>query len=997
MEGVVQEDGVIVNIGELPINPGGFEKDILDAINRLNTATTERMADEVFNTFISLRGNGVIFPSRLMFTLINRAAYLRVPTLDAICVLPGMRDVVSTITENWGWLDSEYSAKPYLRRALINISLCTSCDRLLDISPSVFTHIINSWKKPDGTFYKFANYHVCCVTVIYHLAKAMSHHNPPKIYENVVRQPRLSRSLSKKFGPDSIIENPNENTKLWIELFNEWLHGQSLKSTKKQRSAFAAALEWVMTYPEDVRRDPKVFLSQHRTSPTLIDFLKNGNEDLSSEAQKTATYIYKFMEWIIDTYLRDFDEDGIVSIGVNPLTYSDQLTIQGAWRDTIKPSEATSNPLPTAWRMKAQKILTENDYAWPKSLKNQYVKWLNPEAGCTEQIWVPTLTCLFEIMLELPLRRIQVLCLDSGEGDLEVYDPEGGQWVKNTGPAAGYWKNDPTAKVKHRGVIKDLGKPGKPLIGFSINTNKTADKSAPSGEKAGYDIPWQNETVIRSFTQLREWQQKYNPQKKPTPFRSFPRNIFGYTPTDRVLRETPDRFYLFRTPCGSDPFLPPTYNMCFNFWCELMAQLERVLRDEGEDVEIVLSWNKRSGEPERVAFNIHGLRVATLTAFVEAGVPIEILSKLVAGHASILMTLYYIKFNEVTISNLILQKALQVKENAAEQLKRHLENKSWERAKKLAVYSDEDCFRTVMNTRFSPLWSNQGYGVCPHGGTRCEDGGPVVRKNGDKGVYGPVPGGKHNCLRCRHFISGTPFLVQMWMQTNKLLVHAQKMSAEYDRFVSELNELEDEKYRKAQEGPNAEIPGQLRARIKELEGICDMRSSALNETLLDLHAAWRFTESIKGLLENVESNGDDKNLPALLCSNSADFEFGHREGTRFEAIFNVIQASRIYPFLEDEILEMEAGRFVDAVLQRGNLQSLSLQPLTRAEKQACLDAAGAFLLAEVGAFETQQIYEGKNTLNDLGLEKKFIKTIKEAVPQLAGYGNQNLLVEVING
>jgi len=995
MNNIVIADGITINVGEKPINVLGHEQELSDAIDALNNATITAVADEAFSKLVSLRNCGVIFPTNFMFDLTSKNCN-RLPSIEVIGLLPGACEIYEEMTANWKYFTKNHSPQTYAKRVLINLGLSTCNDSILDISPDVFKAIMRSWKKPNGCFLESVVKHVSNVSVINNIARYLSRHNKIALYEQSTKQPRSDTEYRRGFGVDFVLSNSTEDNELWINLFNEWLNSQNIKSTKRQKNSFFDLLDWVKGYPNEAARDPKIFLSQPRFTPSLIDFLKNGSDTLPKERGISATYIFRFTQWIIDTYMRDVDEDGEVSIGVNLLTYSDQQMLQGVWCNDGKPSETTSKPLPTAWSQKALKIITDNDYAWPKSLSNQYFDWFNSETGEYEEVWVPVLANLFETMLEIPLRRFQVLNLDSGEGDDQVYDPENNKWVKNTGPAAGYWEKDVHAKLKKRGVIKDFSKPGKPLVGFHINTNKTADRNAPDGERTGYPIPWQNESMIKLFTGLRIWQEKYNPQTEPTPFTSLATKIFGYDPTETAAKLIPDRFYLFRTPCGNDsPFHPPAYNVCLQFWNELMAQLERVLKDEGEDITIVERWNRTTGQPAKVAFNIHGLRVATLTAFAESGVPIEILSKLLAGHASILMTIYYLKFNEASISQLLCEKAIEIKGNAAEQLKRHLENKSWENAKRIAVYNDEENFRSIMSNCFSPLWSNEGYGICPHGGTRCEDGGPIVRKNGKSPVYGNVPGGKHNCLRCRHFISGTPFLIQMWMKTNKLLSDSQKMAVEYDGFVSELKKLDDQKYRLLKAGRKDDISGKMITRIKELEGVCDLRSSRLNETLMDLHAAWRFTVSIKALFKNDECKDD--NLPALLSSSNADFDFDFREGTRFEIISYILQASRIYSCLEDENLELERERFLDVVALRENLMPLCLAPLTKEEKRMAADAESLFLLTKVGAYETQQVYEGKLTLKDLGLKGEFKKVIYDVVPQLAEIWSPRLTGEFVHG
>jgi len=994
MNDFVIVNGITINTGINPLYIYDHEPEVTNAIAAIRNATSIAVADEAFYKLIELYKSGVIFPTRFMFQLMSRSCN-RLPSLEAIGLISGARDIYEEMTANWDFFVKSIPSQIYAKKVLINLGLSTNCDSILKISPDVFKSIMRSWKEPNGCFLKSVAHQTCNVPVIYNIARQLARHNKVSLYEQSIRQPRSDTNSRRGYGVDYVLTNFTEDSELWVKLFNEWLQSQNIKSTKRYKNAFLYLLDWLKAYSNDVSRDPIVFLSQPRITPSLIHFLKNESETLPNERGISAIYIFKFTQWIIDTYMRDTDVDGIVSIGVNPLSYSDQQMIQGVWSNAGKPSETTSRPLPTAWNLKALKIITENDYEWPKSLPNQYFNWFNPESGNHEVVWVPTLAYLFETMLELPLRKIQVLNLDSGEGDEQIYNPENGSWLKNTGPAAEYWKNNPQAILKQRGVIKDFSKSGKPLVGFYINTNKTADRNAPDGERTGYSIPWQNDIMINLFTSLRKWQEKYNPQTEPTPFTSLATKVFGYDPTETAIKLIPDRFYLFRTPCDSySPFHPPTYNVCTKFWNELMSQLERVLKDEGEDVTIVEKWNTKTGQPMKVAFNIHGLRVATLTAFAEAGVPIEILSKIVAGHASILMTIYYLKFNEASISQLLCEKAVEIKGNAADQLKRHLENKSWENAKRIAVYNDEESFRSTINTRFSPLWSNEGYGICPHGGTRCEDGGPISRRNGKNPLYGPVPGGKHNCLRCRHFISGTPFLIQMWMKTNKLLVDSQKMAVEYDNSLSELKKLEDQKYKMIKYGRKNDISGKMIARIKELEGVCDMRGNFLNETLLDLHAAWRFTESIKVLFSHDECANE--NLPALLSSFNADFDLDYREGTRFETISYILQASRIFPFLEDENIELERERFLDIMLIRENLMPLCVAPLTNKERRIAADAHSLFLLTTVGAEEVQRVYEGKITLKDLGLREGLTMAMKEVVPKLAESWTQCLTGEIVN-
>lgn len=103
-------------------------------------------------------------------------------------------------------------------------------------------------------------------------------------------------------------------------------------------------------------------------------------------------------------------------------------------------------------RERLKNLLSEDDYAWPKSISSEYSTFAVDGNG--EFLWVPTNTFIYLIMLEIPVRKIQLLRSDSGEGDVIKYDRNSDQWILNTSISANYWKNDPSVKVINRGIIR---------------------------------------------------------------------------------------------------------------------------------------------------------------------------------------------------------------------------------------------------------------------------------------------------------------------------------------------------------------------------------------------------------------------------------------------------------------------------------------------------------------------------------------------------------------
>lgn len=115
----------------------------------------------------------------------------------------------------------------------------------------------------------------------------------------------------------------------------------------------------------------------------------------------------------------------------------------------------------------AKDIITRNDFEWPKSLRADYVEWMNPETGQLEQVWCPARAFAILILFILPIRSVQVRLLDSGEGDELIYDHAREAFVPNHLPTATPGRAEGCIRLFVDGELR------KDIIGLWINTNKT--------------------------------------------------------------------------------------------------------------------------------------------------------------------------------------------------------------------------------------------------------------------------------------------------------------------------------------------------------------------------------------------------------------------------------------------------------------------------------------------------------------------------------------------
>ncbi|MCF7482581.1 hypothetical protein L3V31_12670 [Vibrio sp. J1-1] len=796
-----------------------------------------------------------------------------------------------------------------------------------------------------------------------------------------------------------LFSRPDKHMRKWVDSWHEFLDAKNAFSTKGFKDAATKMRDYLEeTYASDscspFPDEPLLYFAKYRGEEFynwLNDLVEKGK--ITSKALiNTISALNSYANWFIATYMSDTDENGeLVTLG-HPLLSSHRLNqiIQAHGAEDngdIKLSES-SKPCPPLWMvLKLKEILTENDYEWAKSLTSQYNDSIVDENG--DPVWIPVITFLYLVMLEIPLRKIQVLRLDSGEGDMWRYDAQSDIWAKNDHQLANYWKNT-GAKVPNRGAFRRKLINGilKPEFALYVNSNKTADKNVGFGEKSGYEIPWKNPHVIKYLDELRIWQEKYNPAAAPVRYKDIPTTVFEGDPAKKVLASIPDRFYLFRAAKdikNGNRQMPPTIRMLHEFWVRLMDELEKRLHEEGVDCQIILSRNPKTNAAQQALYSPHGLRLAGLTSLAQQGVPIEILSKIVAGHKSILMTIYYQKFHPNHISEILNEASRDLELQYQKSFQSWLRDASWIQVAEYAAYNSEDAIEGVQSAVArctASLWSSTNLGLCPYNGTRCHDGGACVRKNG-KGRNIHLPIEDKNCVMCRHFITGLPWLTELWVHGNALILKSEKISKDLEELQQEERELKVKRKNLVQDGE--EVPSGLRIKITKLQTLHEKKSINLDNIFKELHATHNLVEKVKKLPKAPifeEGESENNSAPALLMNSDSEFDVDYVEApNNFQNLDFVIQASRFYKHEKNMDFEREREMFMDEILLRNGYEPLMLMNLTKEEKQQSADAFAKLLVTKVDSEMLQLLKDGRIKLSELGLEKDTLEAFPVNIPK----------------
>jgi hypothetical protein len=317
-----------------------------------------------------------------------------------------------------------------------------------------------------------------------------------------------------------------------------------------------------------------------------------------------------------------------------------------------------------------------------------------------------------------------------------------------------------------------------------------------------------------------------------------------------------------------------------------------------------------------------------------------------------------------------------------------LANAEWSEAQRYMVRNDELTLKGMSEGSIpSGLWTNNNLGICPYGGTRCQDGGTLIRKSNKNkpALYGPVPGGDQNCVRCRHFVTGTPWMIPLWLHANKLLIDAQRKSKSLDELRTKLEAATSERFRIVKGEGMEFIPAALQAEIKGLGNLLEKDSNALDSILMDAHATYLLLEDVRQILSENDRSEEEKKFPSLIATNTP--EIGFEEMGEFRALDEIVQAGRLYSHIQDKNIENERNHFIDQVLYNNEITPISLAPLTDAEKSAASDAAAKFLVTRLQDYELEALGSNRTTLEELNLRSE----IKESL-QVAGQGSSPNLI-----
>ncbi|KXI29414.1 gamma-mobile-trio integrase GmtZ [Paraglaciecola hydrolytica] len=651
----------------------------------------------------------------------------------------------------------------------------------------------------------------------------------------------------------------------WQELAAEWMATQHSGINHKLKALsrfFESYLLECAPYATDIGLFFKGY-SGHICSTEELEASTRKTINDPNEVSNGINYPCDFIDYIIEHHLSEEDDSGnLMPLVRNPLS---KIKTQGSHTETVR------NPLPYRYIQdqrqilcplpdKAElKVIEQNlpqgesllpsyhyrhfkHWAWAQEQSGQGKKggsgdWFEVESELIDkadpdcvwrtkevtrngkkttlhQIWSPVKAMVIFMKLHLPLRTYQVRMLDSGEADTWRY--ESGHWKLNDKHdfALGSEKR-PFGKGIFRRIHDTMT--GQYSTGLYVNTNKTADQNKSELER-GYIIPWQNEEVLYWLEKLRNWQEKYNPIERPTDCTTLLAKHTRDKKSQTQLESMGEIAFLFREASakGADRSKPISNTAMTPFWYQLLLTLEEQLAeqgntlDNGERLKLVLDYPEGTPEGHKAATNhpLHSLRVSLITAYtMDTQLPLPVISKLLAGHSRILMTIYYNKITPSVMAEKMSEAEGHLKGKSQQSVRNFLKDASLAQIQCKMVYHKEDSIQAALINRNPIGWEERSSGLCLVGGNTvksdeistlggCWNGGELIRDSSASAnrVYSSVPHGPENCIRCRWFITEARYLPALNAQFNQLSYKAYQAANLSVEIEGELEALKDKQF-----------------------------------------------------------------------------------------------------------------------------------------------------------------------------------------------------------
>lgn len=786
----------------------------------------------------------------------------------------------------------------------------------------------------------------------------------------------------------------------WQQYAAEWMATQDAGVGDKLNALCHFFVTYLMrhaSYARDVTAFFKGHSGHRASSQEFIEAMRAAGVNSQDTQAKYVNHVVAFIDYVIEQHYSAEDDHGFARpIVSNPLV---GIVRKQSMHETVR------NPLPYRYIQQLRQILcpyahgsgqedsqesaarsapwaNRHFHDWSWAHENVFWAWFEVDPDIIDrkdpdcvwrtkvvtregkkvtihQMWSPVTAMLLFVKLHLPLRTYQVRFLDSGEADTWRY--EGGRWVANTHPFAYGSKKRPYAKgVFHRTYDAMTETYATALY---VSTNKTADQNKHEVDH-GYTIPWQHEELLYWLEKLRNWQEKYNSITALVSASTLERKHTKNVKSAAALKAMGEYCFLFRdvsAKSAEDRAKPlPDFAIALS-WYQLLLQLEQNLAatglalSDGTALKLVEDYpdGTPDGRKSKTLFPLHSLRVSLITAYtMDTALPLPVVSKLLAGHTRLLMTIYYNKITPSVMAEKMEEAHAALDTTAQASLRTFLQDAELSQIQARTACNSKESVEAAIANRNAIGWEHRAAGLCLVGGNTvrsdelsmlggCWNGGELVATRGTApSIYAPVPHGPENCIRCRWFITDASYLPALNSQFNQISYKAHQAASLAVEIEGELEALKDELFFAEEQG----APFTKHDELQVLERRYEKQKVEADEYAKDYIACFNLIQRLMDI-ENQRDEADEgqklvavgsrEDLAVSMRFIETDSELLH--------LSLLCEDAEFYPDLQDDLRKTPAISKRTLALSRMMMQKGYQPVLMEMDERAQLIAANALL------------------------------------------------------
>lgn len=480
---------------------------------------------------------------------------------------------------------------------------------------------------------------------------------------------------------------------------------------------------------------------------------------------------------------------------------------------------------------------------------------------------------------------------------------------------------------------------------------------------------------VRQVAMHHKSEESQNVYTEPTAWTELTRGQLGKAKDIKILKAMGTTAFLFRDAASRNKHLPLREHALEPLWYKLLQCLEqKVNQNATTEAEQNLKF-VHDDLNITTYYPLHSLRVSLITAFaLEGGVPMPVLSKCIAGHARLVMTLYYTKMGISYITDTMKKADTEILKQDQESFERFIRDAKYKQLEIGAAVNDTAAYDAVLSaqkSKASIVMSDKG--ICPKGCFGCDTGGTYVNDDTDKVTYGPVQGyPAHNCVRCRWFITGPAFLPGLVNHFNVLSYEMAETSKRVTRYQNKTEELENSKY-------EAEQHGEIFEQYEDLlnyEQLLQQELQKGDDIANNLNATLRLINKCHKISKSGNDN-DSSSTQLVPVGTVQDVGFLlEAEADEMHQLQAICNGAELFPETDASKALLKRSQIIDMTLLFNKKQPVMFT-LSDEEQLLAGNQFMRLLIKRAGSLKEAIPYAiGRKKLEEIGIHNEFEKELK---------------------